>query len=127
VSVEELENNNPWLRDLDVWYRQKVNKYNYQISTEVYYEAWDTLGYKVVDEGSADPKLLDVMPVPVNEDHITIAKPKSRRNDIYEGVINFIQKHLKPLPQLSPANLSSPSIFVTGNPVRQAEENKDPQ
>jgi predicted alpha/beta hydrolase family esterase len=104
VSVEELENNNTWLRDLDSWYRQKVNKNNYQISTEVYYEAWDTLGYKVVDEGSADPKLLDVMPVPIDADHITIAKPKSRADDVYKGVRNFIQKHLSPAKKIEIIN-----------------------
>jgi protein SERAC1 len=103
VSVEELEVNNPWLRDLDVWYRQKVNNRNYQIATKVYYEAWNTSGYKVVDAGSADPKLLDVMPVPVDADHITIAKPSSRNHDVYKGVKNFVQKHLKPVPSLPPA------------------------
>jgi protein SERAC1 len=120
VSVEELEANNPWLRDLDVWYRQKVNNPNYQIATTVYYEAWNTLGYKVVDEGSADPKLLDVMPVPVEADHITIAKPSSRNHSVYKGVKNFVQKQLKPVRSLPPA----PDF----NPLQQpiSEKNADP-
>lgn len=102
VSVEELEANNPWLRDIDVWYRQKVGKFG--IATQVYYETQDTLGYKVVDEGSSDPKILDVMPIAVPADHITIAKPKSRQDLVYEGVINFIQEHLRPLSLLPPAS-----------------------
>ncbi|BAY47533.1 hypothetical protein SAMD00079811_51510 [Scytonema sp. HK-05] len=126
-SVQELEDNNPWLRDLDVWYRQKVNNRNYQIATEVYYEAWDTSGYKVVNAASADPKLLDVMPVSVDANHITIAKPKSRRDDVYKGVKNFIQKHLKSIPQLPPVDSTPLQISATKDTVPQVEENKDPQ
>ncbi|MBW4623981.1 MAG: hypothetical protein KME49_00285 [Brasilonema octagenarum HA4186-MV1] len=126
-SVEELEDNNPWLRDLDVWYRQKVRDRNYQIATEVYYEAWDTLGYKVVNAASADPKLVDVMPVPVDADHITIAKPKSRRDDVYKGVKSFIQNHLKSTLQLPPVNSTPLQISATKDAVPQVEENKDPQ
>lgn len=120
VSVEELEANNPWLRDLDVWYRQKVNNRNYQIATKVYYEAWNTSGYKVVDAGSADPKLLDVMPVPVDADHLTIAKPSSRNHDVYKGVKNFVQKHLKPFLSLPPA----PDFNPLQKPI--SEKSKDP-
>lgn len=120
VSVEELEANNSWLRDLDVWYRQKVNNRNYQIATKVFYEAWDTSGYKVVDEGSADPKLLDVMPVPVDADHITIAKPSSRNHSVYKGVKNFVQKQLKPVRSLPPAtDFNVPQ-------TRISEKNTDP-
>lgn len=102
VSVAELEANNPWLRDIDAWYRQKVGQF--KIATQVYYETWNTLGYKVVDEGSSDPKILDVMPIAVPGDHITIAKPQSKQDLVYEGVKNFIQEHLRPLPQLPSAN-----------------------
>lgn len=102
VSVEELEANNPWLRDVDTWYRQKVGQF--RIATQVYYETRNTFGYKVVDEGSSDPKILDVMPIAVPADHITIAKPQSKQDLIYEGVKNFIQEHLRPIPQLPPAN-----------------------
>ncbi|MBP5975885.1 hypothetical protein HW132_24890 [Brasilonema sp. CT11] len=129
VSVEELEVNNPWLRDLDVWYRQKVgqNEGQFRIITQVYYETRSTSGCMVVEEGSADPKILDVMPIALPADHMTIAKPQSREDLVYESVRNFIQEHLRPLPQLSPANPVPPQTFVTRNPIRHIEENKDPQ
>ncbi|MBD2616141.1 hypothetical protein H6G94_33690 [Nostoc punctiforme FACHB-252] len=123
VSVEELEASNPWLRDIDAWYRQKVGQF--RITTQVYYETQETLRYKVVDEGSADPKILDVMPIAVPADHITIAKPRSRQDLVYEGVKNFIQEHLRPLPQLPPAD-STPLPSITKSPVWQMEECKDP-
>jgi len=102
ISVSELTDNNPWLRDLDAWYRERVNKF--EISTKAYYETLNTLGYRVVDEGSADPKLEGVMPIPVDANHIDIARPKSRQDLIYKGVKKFILDHIKPVLLLPPAN-----------------------
>lgn len=128
VSVKELENNNPWLRDLEAKYRQNIGQRNNQlkIATEVYYETHDTLIYKVVDEGSADPGLLDVMPIAVAADHITIAKPHSRQDLVYEGVKNFIQENLRPLPQLPPADSTPLPSFIRKSSAWQMEEGNDP-
>jgi hypothetical protein len=43
------------------------------------------------------------MPVPVDADHITIAKPSSKNHSVYKGVKKFVQKHLKPVRSLPPA------------------------
>jgi len=120
VTVEELEGNNPWLRNLQARYRQKVGQRDNQlkIATEVYYETQDTFGYKVVEEGSADPGLLDVMPIAVAANHITIAKPKSKEDIVYESVINFIQEHLKPQLLLTPTADSIPLQQI--NPEKTA-------
>jgi hypothetical protein len=115
ISVQELEANNPWLREIDEWYRQGIGTGKFKISTKVYYETKDTLGYRVVDESSADPKILNVMPVAVPADHINIAKPTDKEDLVYEGVRNFIQDFFQvllnppppPQPLLPPASADS--------------------
>ena len=93
VSAEELKIHNPWLRDLDDWYRQNVR--DLEIETSVYYETQNTLGYKVVDEDSANPKIEGVFAISTSENHISIAKP-SQDDLVYLGVINFIRKLISP-------------------------------
>lgn len=107
VNVDELKAHNPWLRELDQWYRNQID--NLGVTTLVYYESQKTSGYKVVDEDSADPKIPGVMPVEVTADHISIAKP-SREGEVYRGVRHFIQQYLStpsPIPLCDLASLEA--------------------
>ncbi|MYM72005.1 NACHT domain-containing protein [Duganella sp. FT134W] len=45
----------------------------------------------VVPLDSADPRIKGYPPFPVDEDHITIAKPRHRNSDVYAGVLRFLR------------------------------------
>ena len=74
VTVEELKANNPTLRALNEWYRNKVGRM--KIKTIVYGENEKTKGVMVVDKGSVDPGIPDVTPTFVDRNHINICKPE---------------------------------------------------
>lgn len=129
ITVKELKPNSNQLRLLDEWYKQYINN-NKRISTKVYYETKETqrnglsIGI-VVDSDSADPKIPDVQPMPIDADHITIAKPTSTEDRLYKNVRLFIQDYLpltatKQLPPSSenPIELSQeqPGV-ITENPT----------
>jgi hypothetical protein len=126
ISVKELESNSNQLRSLDEWYKQYINNNNKRISTKVYYETKEIQGIGiVVDSDSADPKIPDVQPMPINADHITIAKPTSTEDRLYKNVKLFIHDCLpltatKQLPPSSenPIELSQkkPGV-ITENPI----------
>ena len=89
VVIDELQAHDSRLRDLNIWYRNNVDKMG--INTQVYYEAKPTRGVIVVDPSSADPGIKGVTPVPLDEDHISICKPTSRRSLVYVRTLKFIQ------------------------------------
>ena len=84
VSVEELEAHHPRLRELNLWYRSHVA--DFDLATEVYYEKRPVAGILVVNETTADPGIVGVVPVPVDEDHVSICKPASKDSLIYRSV-----------------------------------------
>ncbi|MDS4042594.1 MAG: hypothetical protein RKP20_15645 [Candidatus Competibacter sp.] len=84
VSVEELEVHHPRLRELNLWYRNHVA--DFDLTTEVYYEKRPVAGILVVNETTADPGIVGVVPVPVDEDHVSICKPASKDSLIYRSV-----------------------------------------
>lgn len=92
VSVDELKSHIPQLRQLNEWYRQNVE--SMAITTKVYFETQSILGILVVDPDSANPGIKDVQPTAIDDDHISITKPKSPDNLVYKGVSRFIQEQL---------------------------------
>lgn len=92
VAVDELQDNDPRLRDLNLWFRNNVARLG--IAIEVYCEKLKVGPLVVVDESSADPGITGVIPIPVDENHITICKPKNRKSLIYKGVRAFIENRL---------------------------------
>lgn len=120
VNVEELKAHAPELRNLNEWYRQNVE--NLGIDTKVFYETKPLSGILVVDQDSANPGIKDVKPVAMPEDHNSIAKPSSKNNLVYLGVRKFVIEHLKPLPQLSPANSMSLEISSSGENQKPLKE-----
>ncbi len=89
VSVEELKTNNSHLRELNRAYLNYPQLNTIPIS--VYYENKTTSGVLVVDQDSANPGMQGVFPVALDEDHITIAKPKSQNSRLYLTVKKFIK------------------------------------
>ena len=92
VSVDELKANDPRLRELNIVYRshEKLNK----IPMEVYYEKQKTSGILVVNETSADPGILGVIPIPMDYDHVSICRPTSKESLIYRRVKRFVKDNL---------------------------------
>lgn len=117
VNVEELKAHVPALRSLNEWYRQNVQ--SLAIDTKVFYETQPTAGILVVDEDSANPGIVNVNPVAIAKDHNQIAKPSSKEDLVYLSVKQFIEKHIKPRPQLPSGDtivLQRPTFVQSENP-----------
>jgi|688.fasta_scaffold219586_1 pimeloyl-ACP methyl ester carboxylesterase len=94
VTVKELEKHSPALRDINQRFRGIVEKRS--IRVEVFFETEPVIfGFTVVDEGSSDPGLPGVVPIPIESDHINICKPESKTDVVFIRTINFIRKLLK--------------------------------
>jgi len=88
VSVDELEAHHPRLRELNIWYRNHPNTPT--IKTLVYCEKRKLAGILVVNETTGDPGIAGVVPVPVDEDHVSICKPADRKSQIYRRVVRLV-------------------------------------
>jgi hypothetical protein len=89
VSASELEAHSAQLRDLNVWYREAAG--DLKIRNRIYYETRTVKGLKIVDETSADPGIAGSAPIALDADHVAIAKVASRRDQLYLGVVRFLQ------------------------------------
>ncbi len=100
VSVEELKAHDPQLRGLNNWFRNSPHAR--RIRTLVYCEKRTVAGLLVVNETSADPGITGVVPIPLDEDHISICKPNTRQAQVYRRVQRLIED-----------TLASPTVPVT--------------
>lgn len=109
VAVEDLQAHSPYLRQLHEWYRSHSLKK--KIKTHTYYETRGVgkSNVLIVDQTSANPGVGAKL-VPVEEDHIGIAKPHSRNHSPYGGVrriLNDLRELLRspatPAPSVSSA------------------------
>ncbi|MDS4032044.1 MAG: hypothetical protein RKO66_18525 [Candidatus Contendobacter sp.] len=89
VSVGELEAHHPRLRELNLWYRNHVA--DFDLATVVYCEKRPVAGILVVNETTADPGIVGVIPIPVDEDHVSICKPASKGSQIYRRVKRLVE------------------------------------
>ncbi|TXI49219.1 MAG: hypothetical protein E6Q50_08490 [Lysobacter sp.] len=97
VAVEDLQAHSPHLRQLHEWYRSHSLKK--KIKTHTYYETRGVgkSNILIVDQTSANPGVGAKL-VPVEEDHIGIAKPHSRAHSPYGGVrriLNDLRESLR--------------------------------
>ncbi len=90
VAVEDLEAHQPRLLELNQWYRNNVEEIG--VKTKVFFEKEKTKGIFVVNATSADPGILDVMPIPVDKNHHSISCPYSNKDLVYTQTIKFINK-----------------------------------
>jgi hypothetical protein len=97
ASARNLVANRPELRDLNFGYRTLVEDRKGNLTHLVYYEMMDTLAGGIVSPASADPGLPNCRPIPVRENHITIAKPIRRDELIYVESLALVAR-LAPRP-----------------------------
>jgi hypothetical protein len=97
VSMEDLRPHGPYLRDLNGWYRDSVSRRRGGIRTLSFYEMkpLPRIGM-VVEPGDADPGVPDSGLHPLDEDHNTICRPRSKEAVIHRSVVNSIRRGLVP-------------------------------
>ncbi|MGH1427850.1 MAG: esterase/lipase family protein [Arenicella sp.] len=95
VSVKELEAGASSARDLGNWFRNSKSLAELNIDTKVFFETQTISGALVVDPSSANPGINGVVPSPIDADHFTICKPKSRSDLVYISVSKFIRDTFK--------------------------------
>lgn len=99
VNAGQLKANEAHLLDLTTWYSRNARRLG--IRTLAYYEKGTVRGIKVVDEGSADPRVDDCVPVPSDANHMDICKPKDKHDPVFRGVLRFIQSLVPPASAVS--------------------------
>ncbi|MBR1246986.1 hypothetical protein JQ609_08585 [Bradyrhizobium sp. AUGA SZCCT0169] len=90
AATASLVENDPNLRDLNLWYRDWANEYHISHLTLTETDAVSFLG-TIVEPDSGDPGLANSRPVSIIADHFTICKPTSRDHDTYVLVRKFIE------------------------------------
>lgn len=89
--VDDLKINGSNLLELNVWYRQNAGRLG--ILTHAYRESEPVGGaVTVVDASSADPEVLDCIPISLHGNHSDICKPASPDSTAYKGSLYFIRE-----------------------------------
>ena len=100
ASIEDLRARSPHLRELDNWYRKHSGPAG--IDTKTYYETRGVFGLKIVSETSASPGAGED-PVPLDEDHRSIAKPRHPDAQVCGAARDLLRSHVLAAPQVIPA------------------------
>jgi pimeloyl-ACP methyl ester carboxylesterase len=96
VAVSDLKANDSRLMELNQWYRNHAfTRFKSEVYCEKKVTGWKGLGVIVVDDRSADPGLPGVVPIPLDEDHLSICKPDSRESLLYKRVRRFVAECLR--------------------------------
>ncbi|HOG93914.1 MAG TPA: tetratricopeptide repeat protein, partial [Opitutaceae bacterium] len=109
VAIEDLRQHDPHLRELYTWYRHHSTP---RIATATYYEMKPVAGFTIVNPTSAHPGV-GADPVASDEDHISIAKPKSTSAQVCETARSLIRDHILKGPLSGPGT----PLVVTKNPA----------
>ena len=113
VTIRDLEAFSAPLRDLNTWFREKSQSGEFK--NLVLFETQGVKvprllrfrNIKVVDEVSADPGIAGLTPIPIDADHLSICKPRSRIDPIYQRVRQFIGSVFQPAPGEPPRRSAS--------------------
>ena len=111
--ASQLVANDPVLRKLNVSYRGFADDHRAQLRHLVFHETQGTLAGTIVDEASSDPGLPGDPPIPIDADHVSIAKPGDSGDLVAERVQRFVEA-LVP-PATAPGEFRSahlPSLIV---------------
>ena len=112
VSIEELRIHDAHLRDLYDWYRNHAQRLG--IETITYYETLPVRGIlPIVNPTSAHPAV-GADPVGLDEDHISISKPRDKGAQVYTAVQGLLRNNLIVASQDDSRNSESRK---TGTPV----------
>ncbi|MFB6449580.1 alpha/beta fold hydrolase [Bradyrhizobium tunisiense] len=93
--ARSLVANDPALRQINVSYRDLADDRRAVLSHLIFYETQETFFGGIVDEASSDPGL-QARPIPIDANHITIAKPTDRGAQLYVGTRDFVLEGLPP-------------------------------
>jgi tetratricopeptide (TPR) repeat protein/predicted esterase len=92
VSIADLREHDAHLRDLFNWYRRAADQRG--IRTVTYYESRSVLGVlPIVNPTSAHPGVGED-PVELDEDHLSIAKPRERDSQVCDALAAMVREHL---------------------------------
>jgi hypothetical protein len=107
--ARSLVANDPALRQINVSYRGLADDRRELLSHRIFYETQATFAGGIVDEASADPGL-HAPPIPIDANHITIAKPRDRSDLLYTRTREFLQDGLPPVSQGHPVPMVLPAL-----------------
>jgi pimeloyl-ACP methyl ester carboxylesterase len=93
-AIEDLKAHSPALMELNTWFRHHAHES--QLRAKVYRENLPWKGSLIVLPDEADPELLGVKAISLDEDHISICQPRSRESQLYEGTLAFVRDCLGP-------------------------------
>lgn len=91
VSMEDLRAHDPHLRNLKNWYRNHALQAG--IETVTYFETREVLGARIVNESSMSPEV-GRDPVGLDEDHLSIAKPRARDAQVCGAARDLLDSHV---------------------------------
>jgi tetratricopeptide (TPR) repeat protein len=127
VSIEDLREHDAHLRDLFDWYRNHAS--HHKIQTVTYFEERGVKGLlPIVNPTSAHPGV-GADPVGLDEDHLSIAKPRERGDQVCRAARNLLRDYVlaappavpPPGPGASPSTPAAPAEvivkLVTGSPA----------
>lgn len=97
-ATRDLIANSTKLGELSDNYRDYVEANDGRIRHLIYYEKKGVVGVKVVPAGTANPGLAGAARVPIGRDHISLCKLPDRADQVYEGVMAFLDRALQPRP-----------------------------
>lgn len=86
ASVEDLRAHDAHLGDLYDWYRNHSRR----IETFTYFETKEVCGFRIVDRTTSHPGV-GPDPVPLDEDHISIAKPLNKDHQVVDKAREFVK------------------------------------
>jgi tetratricopeptide (TPR) repeat protein/pimeloyl-ACP methyl ester carboxylesterase len=120
-SIKDLRMYDAHLRDLLDWYRGQALRLG--IETRTYYETKKLKGITcIVNPSSAHPGI-GSDPIPLDEDHISISRPRSRNSHVYSAASNLLKSHvLISMPDdssISTSNTSNESTIITPSQANQ--------
>lgn len=110
-AIQSLRKDDPSLRDLNKWYRDKVSlpRVAHLVLAENKGQGPRQLGGLIVSPSSADPGIMHTRAIDVDETHTSICKPPSRDSAIYHYVKDFLERDSK---EDSSLNLPTESFLI---------------
>jgi tetratricopeptide (TPR) repeat protein len=100
VTLQDLRAHDAHLRDLFNWYRNHSAEAG--VETACYFEQRSVRGLTIVNATSAHPGV-GRDPVGLDEDHLSIAKPESRKSQVYLAATSLLRDYvLAPRPAAAP-------------------------
>lgn len=91
VNAADLRAHDAHLRELYDWYRNHSS--NSGIVTKTYFETRNVLGFRIVNEPSSHPDV-GADPVPLDEDHLSIAKPREPDAQVCAAARELLREHV---------------------------------